>query len=463
MNSDFYDGPTPDPFAPADEGARMLDAVEQFLARFVAFPSPETRTLTVLWVAHTHILDAFETTPRIAFLSPEPGSGKTRALEILELLVPHPVMTVNASPAYLIRKLSDDPRPVLLFDEIDTVFGPKAKADNEDIRGLINSGYRRGATSGRCVLRGKEVLTEDFPSFAAVALAGLDDVPDTIATRSVIVRMRRRAPGERVEPYRRRVHEPAGHDLRDQLSRWIRSQWGQLQDSWPQLPEGIVDRDADVYEPLIAVADAAGGRWPEVARVSAVSLVSQSAKERGGLGVQLLADLRTVLAGHEFLGTDELLTALHDLEESPWDALKSGPLDARGLAWRLGKYGVKPRQIKAINRKGYRREDLEDSWLRYLPEQSTDEKETTVPIERDIPPGGIEEGDRRPANEPTKPVSLSRRETETSETAETGRSRQRPCRSCGVIYGEHLDRHRPPGTPGRCDECGRIQPEPVAS
>ena len=182
-----------------------MNAVHAFLGRFVAYPS-EARTIAhTLWIAHTHLMDAWESTPRIAFLSPEPASGKTRALEISELLVPRPVEAVNVTPAYLFRKVGDDAgAPTILFDEIDTVFGPKAK-DNEEIRGLLNAGHRRGAVAGRCVVRGKIVETEEIPAYCAVALAGLGDLPDTILSRSVIVRMRRRAPDERVEPYRRRV------------------------------------------------------------------------------------------------------------------------------------------------------------------------------------------------------------------------------------------------------------------
>jgi hypothetical protein len=118
-----------------------------------------------------------ESTPRIAFLSPEPGSGKTRALEVTELLVPNPVEAVNVTPAYLFRKVGDpEGAPTILFDEIDTVFGPKAK-DNEEIRGLLNAGHRRGAVAGRCVVRGKIVETEEIPAYCAVALAGLGGLP----------------------------------------------------------------------------------------------------------------------------------------------------------------------------------------------------------------------------------------------------------------------------------------------
>ena len=135
--------------AAAIVGAKLLTDVEQFLARFVAYPSEDCRVAHVLWAAHTHAMGVWDSTPRIAFLSPEPGSGKTRALEITETLVPRPIEAINATPAYLFRKVSSpDGLPTILYDEIDTLFGPKAK-DNEEIRGILNAGHRRGAMAGR--------------------------------------------------------------------------------------------------------------------------------------------------------------------------------------------------------------------------------------------------------------------------------------------------------------------------
>jgi hypothetical protein len=111
------------------EGAAILNDVRSFLSRFIAYPSEYAKTAHVLWVAHAHLMDAWESTPRIAFLSPEPGSGKTRALEVTELLVPDPVVAVNVTPAYLFRKVGGaDGQPTILFDEIDTVFGPGPKS-----------------------------------------------------------------------------------------------------------------------------------------------------------------------------------------------------------------------------------------------------------------------------------------------------------------------------------------------
>src|SRR4051812_9941954 len=83
--------------------ARLLDELDALFARYVAFPSIEARHAVVLWAVHCHALDAFESTPRLAFLSPEKGSGKTRSLEVLGLVVPEPMHAVNMSAAALYR------------------------------------------------------------------------------------------------------------------------------------------------------------------------------------------------------------------------------------------------------------------------------------------------------------------------------------------------------------------------
>lgn len=141
----------------APTGDIVLAEVECYLTQFVAYPSEAARVAHTLWIAHTHLMHLWESTPRIAFLSPEPGSGKSRALEVSEPLVPRPVHAVNATPAYLFRKVSDEAGPpTILNDEIDTVFGPRAK-DNEEVRGLLNAGHRRGAVAGRCVVKGRTV------------------------------------------------------------------------------------------------------------------------------------------------------------------------------------------------------------------------------------------------------------------------------------------------------------------
>jgi hypothetical protein len=357
-----------------NDGAALLHEVHAFLGRFVAYPSEHAHVAATLWVAHAHLMSAWESTPRLAHLSPEPGSGKTRALEVLELLVPRPLHAVNATPAALFRKVSDEAGPpTILFDEIDTVFGPKAK-DNEDIRGMLNAGHRRGATALRCVVKGKTIEVEEFPAYCAVAVAGLGDLPDTILTRSVVIKMRRRSPSEKVQPFRHRVHAPEGHDLRDRLAEWAASIANKVEDAWPDMPDGIEDRNADVWEPLLAVADVAAGSWPDRARVAAVALVADLRDGTPSLGIRLLQDLRDLFdAGQDVaLSTDALLTNLKGIEEGPWSDLRGRELDSRGLANRLRKYEIRSRTIRVgdTTPKGYRREDFEDAWSRYLPEKS---------------------------------------------------------------------------------------------
>lgn len=361
--------PKPSPGSAAHiNGAELIDDVHRFLGRFVAYPSEHAQIAHALWVAHTHLMDAWDSTPRIAFLSPEPGSGKSRALEVSELLVPRPVEAVNVTPAYLFRKVADeDGRPTILYDEIDTVFGPKAK-DNEEIRGLLNAGHRKHSVAGRCVVRGKQVFTEEIPAYCAVALAGLGGLPDTILSRAIVIKMRRRAPSEKIEPYRRREHSPEGTRLADGLAAWAASVEARVTGAWPEMPAGICDRDADVWEALLAVADAAGGRWPEAARVAAVALVADAKASTPSLGILLLSDLRNVFGAEEALSTETLLAKLHAIEESPWADLRGKPLDARGLSNRLRPYGVSPCNVRIGHsiQKGYTRPHLWDAWERYL-------------------------------------------------------------------------------------------------
>jgi hypothetical protein len=317
-------------------------------------------------------------------------------------LVPNPVEAINVSVAYLFRKVgSEDGPPTILFDEIDTVFGPKAK-ENEETRALLNAGHRRGAVAGRCVVKGKIVETEEIPAYCAVALAGLGWLPDTLLSRSVIIRMRRRLPGEHVEPYRHRVHAHEGHQLRDALATWAANVVSDLAKSYPAMPEGVEDRDADVWESLLAVADSIGGEWPKRARGAAVSLVSAAKAAEPSLGIKLLADLQAVFGVTEVMTTTTILNALHNLPESPWNDLKGKPINDRGLAVRLRQYGIGSKQVRVgeVTLKGYTRSDFFDVWRRYVPPPSSPESETseTNETEPDLQGSSVSDVSDSPSN-----------------------------------------------------------------
>jgi hypothetical protein len=351
------------------DGAALLDDVSSFLGRYVAFPSSEARDAVVLWVVHTHALDAADSTPRLALLSPEKGSGKTRLLEVLEMLVPTPRHAVNMTAAALFRAVEAD-SPTLLFDEADTYFGSHAAREHEELRGLVNAGHRRGAVAYRVVGQGTNMEVKGFAAFAAVALAGIGDLPDTIVDRAVLVRMRRRAPDEQIEPFRVRKVRPEGDALRQRLARWASDNGARLSRADPTMPPGITDRPADVWEPLIAIGDAAGRDWPTRARNAAVVLNGDRLVADPSLGVRLLVDISSVFgeAGVDRLTSIELVTRLCTGEETPWGDLRGKPLDPRGLARRLKPYGIKPGQHRfgLETGKGYLRSDFADAWNRYL-------------------------------------------------------------------------------------------------
>lgn len=359
-----------------EDGAALLNVVEAHHRRFNVFPSEHAYVAVVLWDAHAHMMDSFEATPRLAFLSPEPASGKTRALEVVETLVPRPLMTVDASQSALFRSVSDgEARPTVLFDEIDTVFGAAA-GGNEELRGLINAGYRRTGGVIRSVREGDTHVVQKFPVYAALAMGGLGDLPDTIMSRTIVVRMRRRAPNEKAEPFRQRIHEPEGHALRDRLAAWADTVRERIEGAWPDLPDGITDRPADVWEPLLAVADAAGGTWPERARAACVHLVNAAkANDKGSVGIRLLTDLREAFDGAERMLSVELISRLTAMDDAPWADLDGKPLTTRALSKMLGDYvtadnqPIKPRNIKTGKSvaKGYYANDLADAWLRYCP------------------------------------------------------------------------------------------------
>lgn len=405
------------------DGAGILDETRGFIRQFCMFPSPEALTAVTLWAAHAHLVEHCHTTPRLALLSPEPASGKTRVLEVLETLVPEPMFSLSASPAAVFRTLSDR-LVTLLIDEVDTIFRKVGKDDsNEDLRALLNAGYRRGATIPRCI--GPKHEVQHFAVFCPVALAGLGDCPETIMSRSVIVRMRRRAPGEDVEPFRGRQHQPAGNAIRRKLEAWAAVVGPSVADAWPEMPEGIFDRPAEVWEPLLAVADAAGGAWPEKARAACVFLNAAAQDRKVSLGVRLLADLKTVFGDATAMHTETILERLcngdqYGLEaDAPWGELHGKPLGVRGLASMLKRYAVHSTKVTVGGRslQGYRREHLWDAWVRYLPSSpATPELPefmeqrpalSVVPAIPQVPHARTTKGDDSPRTNPTLTSDLT--------------------------------------------------------
>ena len=389
------------------DGDALLDSVRSFYLRFVSYPSVHAVVAHTLWTVHAHMMDAWDSTPRIAFSAPEKASGKTRALEVTKLLTPRPILSLNASPAYLIRKMGDAAGlPTVLQDEFDNLFSGK-DTDYRELRALYNAGHRRGEVVGRCVAQGKDQVPVDFPAYCAVALAGIGGLPDTISSRSIIIEMRRRAPDETIEPLRPRIHEKQAKPIYYGLVAWCRYTAKQFTGEYPELPAEIVDRHADMWEPLLVIADAAGGDWPELAREAAVFLVRRGKEQAITTGVELLQHIREAFGEEDRLWTDKLLAHLHNRDESPWAEDGRRPaLNGRRLATRLKQYGIRSKQIKigGLNRMGYAADDFADAWKRYL----------------DLPPG-LSVG----PTYPTAPTALNGKGNLVGATVEVGEEADR--------------------------------------
>jgi len=363
----------------AGQGAATLWAVHNFLGRFVRYPSPHAQVAHTLWCAHAHCTDFWHITPRLAFMSAEKESGKTRALEVTELLTPGALLSFNLSPAALVRKVAEG-GCTILFDEIDALFGSsKRQEDNAAVQSVLNSGYKRGAKALRCVKVGKGIELEELPAFAPVALAGLKSLPDTLASRTIIVRMRRRAPDEAVEQFRLRHVLPIAAAVYHRLETWCRSL--ELADAEPEMPPGVIDRAAECWEPLLALADGAGGDWPRLARDAALHFVKGGRDEATSPGVELLAHCREAFGEETGLWTVTLLERLHNRDESPWKDIRGKPLDDRGLGSRLKPFSIKSCDVKVngTNRKGYKAEHFYDAWKRYLTGNNDGASDAPVP------------------------------------------------------------------------------------
>jgi hypothetical protein len=364
------------------DGGPLLNDVHAYLSRFICYPSEHAAIAHTLWIAHTHLMPSWESTPRIAFLSAEPGSGKSRCLDATEPLVPRPINTMNSSANYLFRQAGNDAgAPTILFDEIDTVFGPKAR-DHEDIRAFVNSGHRRGAKFGRCVVRGTVVETEEIESYTAVALAGLGWLPATILSRSIIIRMRKRLRDQKIEPFRHRILTPQGAALCRRLIGWARKVADDAEKARPVMPPSVEDRQADCWEPLLAVADLAGGLWPTLARDAAEALVAVNLDTPVSLNLRLLGDLRTVYLNNlvavaqatpHGLLTKRIMEDLYVLDDAPWHTVNKGDAYTPSqLALTLRDYEVKSENLRPYpdsrtQAKGYPIAPLADAWRRYLP------------------------------------------------------------------------------------------------
>lgn len=347
----------------------LLSDIQKMITKYVVL-TPQQADAVALWVAHTWTFEAAETTPYLSITSPEKRSGKTRLLETLERLVRKPWFTGRTSAAALYRKV-DKELPTLLLDEIDaTLKGDKDLS--ETLRGILNTGHRNGGAVTITVGQGSHFDVRDFSTFCPKAIAGIGDLPDTVADRSIRVELKRKAKPEPVSQFRQRTVAQEAAPIRSKLESWAEENMNrvtELIEAGPELPLTLSDRAADGWEPLVAIADLASNDWSERARRAATTL-SADEEDDGSIGIRLLSDVARVFTGRDDqpnISTADLLRDLSEMTEAPWGDWFGRPISARQLAKWLNTYGIKSRSIRLGDQtpKGYRRQDFEDAWSRY--------------------------------------------------------------------------------------------------
>jgi hypothetical protein len=359
---------SPDP-CPMPALSELLAEVHTFLCRFVVFASPHQPVAVTLWAVHTHAFEAADTTPYVWVSSPKMRSGKSRTVDALALLVARPWRIIEPSEAVMFRKIHAE-RPTTFLDEIDTVFHDKQM--RQMLRGILDEGHYRGATVPRCVGDGAALSYKDFSIFCPKLIGGIGTLPGTIADRSIPIRLKRRKRDEPVERFRRRDVTKDASPIVTGLARWAKDSetLQALGEARPRLPAKLNDRAADVWEPLFAIADLAGGEWPKRARDAAMALHGDPLVDthEDDADVRLFGDLREIFGEEVFLATAIIVEELAAIPEAPWAEWRKGgkPLNAHGLAKLLKPFGITPKPDLKGQVRGYYRADFKDSWARYL-------------------------------------------------------------------------------------------------
>jgi putative DNA primase/helicase len=123
-----------------------------------------------------------------------------------------------------------------LIDEADTFL-----KENDELRGILNTGHRRGGQVLRTV--GDDHEPRQFSTWAPAAIAMIGRLPDTLHDRSVIINLRRRKPTEEVKSFRRDRADDL-HVLARKMARWAQDHQVQLTASDPDMGE-LINRGAD--------------------------------------------------------------------------------------------------------------------------------------------------------------------------------------------------------------------------
>jgi putative DNA primase/helicase len=344
-------------------GANLLDGLRTTFERYLVLPEHGSVTMA-LWVMHAWTIDAAHVSPFLMFSSPEMRCGKSTAMALINRTAPRTAMASNISPAAIFRYIEGF-RATLLIDEADSF-----AVENDELRGILNSGHTRDTA---CVIRltGDDHEPKDFSTWAPKAIASIGKLANTLRDRSIILSMQRKKAGERVAKLRAREDNGEFLILRRKAKRWAADNIKTLPPAQPEIPDSLNDRAADNWEPLLAIADLAGGDWPEAARKAAKALSGADGVESHSIRIELLAAIKQVFAKLKVdrISSKALIAELVNDEDGPWASYGKGgkPIAPRQVAHLLAEFEIQPRNTRGEKvLKGYLREWFTDAFIRYV-------------------------------------------------------------------------------------------------
>jgi DNA polymerase-1 len=394
-------------------GADVLNAVCDLLGRYIRFRSPEQAWAVSLWIAQTHFVDVFEIVAYLAVSSATMRSGKTHLLDLIRWTCARGRRMSAGSDAAIFRTLAASPPPTLVFDEVDNFIGEHS--ERGFLTGVLNEGFERDGVVARVEDAGGKREVVDYAVYGPKCFTGIGKLlPPTTLDRCIPIRLERRLRSERVAKFRARAVQEQATGVRQLLASWAAAAEELVADKYGSdlaFAVGTNERAEDVWEPLLAVAEAAGGEWPQRAR-QAVLTLTPADDDNGDLAVVLLADIRTVFAGSGWPGalkSGELVKGLNSLEEAPWGGLRDGKgISTHRLARDLAAFGLVPErdQLEGETVRGWWLRSLEPIWSRYLPDLEDEDEDD----EEDAAEGtaaGAAEDDTEDAKSGESPVSRS--------------------------------------------------------
>jgi putative DNA primase/helicase len=391
----------------------LLSDLAQFFIRHAWLPKWGAAVLA-LWTVAAHGFDNFDLFPRLALTSPTRRCGKTTVVKLLKQLLPRPLVVNSATGPYVFRVI-EQAHPSLLFDEGDNYL-----PHDLDLRAILNSGHEREtAWVGRTEAIGDGYEPTEFSTWTPIVLAGIGELPPTLADRSICLLMQRKARNDKTIRFRPRLaeHAATAASLRRRAARFAADSADELANWDGKMNAALYNRIADNWLPLVAVAELAGGQWPQHAELAALADV-RAASESEEYGELLLADLVAIFVAfdekygnrHDKLPTHQLLSALHRIEERPWPEYGRArkPMSAMQLARLLRPFRIRSVTIRPYDDdetvKGYRRQPIELAYTRYA--ESPDAAVTPSQ------PAG-KAGDSRESEPSQKPDVTARASTQT--------------------------------------------------